>query len=471
MSTQGANLIAEERRADIYRLGVCGVIIAMGERVLEIRRTIRRAKETQDNNDYDSILQRDDDIRKSRAVCDILASQRLPFMVKEDRDDASSFAFPPISISSSKAKSAIQRIGSPSVTVASSSRSRLHARQKTRTSMSQSLVSMSSHAARTLEGKLQYVLELINKAKTDLDPSRLFFEAGVIFDELQVDERAAACLAKATRQSNAERIVDQIQLVNDVIYQRKVERMSPTVLPRFLAERAQLRSRLIFEESERQRLRARAANCELSRLYSLTSVRDLWKAHESLQASFLLCRSDIEHLELLKYFHALLCALSNDMNGQAEFKPSQQIMRASAGPMSDAHLQILQELELREPHIAEYQDWLGMRYTEKCMFEEAQHHYKTARDLRTVKPDKQTTLELWRKPVNQPTEASLAMQARIESNVSKHALLIYQNYEGDEETVRQQSLKKDLAWFSGKHNDMATIVYTPPPQGWTTQAK
>lgn len=443
----------------------------MSERTVKIRRTTDLAKETQDNHDYDSILQRDDDIRKSRAVCDILASQRLPFLVKEDRDDASSFALPPISVSSSKAKSAIQQIGSPSATVASSSRSRLHARQKTRTSMSQSLTSVSSHAARTLEGKLQYVLELINKAKADLDPSRLYFEAGVIFDELQVDERAAACLTKATRQSNAERIVDQIQLVNDAVYQRKVERMSPTVLPKFLAERAQLRSRLIFEESERQRLRARAANCELCRLYSLSTVRDLWKAHESLQAAFHLCRNDTEHLELLKYFHTLLCALSNDMNGRAEFESSQQILRGSAGPMSDAHLQILQELELREANIVEYQDWLGVRYTEKCMFAEAQHHYKRARDLRTIKPDKKTTLQLWRKPVNQLTDASLAIQAGIEANVNKHSLLVYQNYEGDEETVRQQSLQRDLAWFSGKHNDMATVVYTPPPQGWTTQAK
>jgi len=444
----------------------------MGERVLEIRRTTYHAKETQDNNDYDSILQRDSDIRKSRAVCDILASQRLPFLVKEDRDDASSFALPPISVSSTNPKSSIQRAGSPSsATVASSSRSRLNARHKTRTSMSQSLVSMSSHAARTLEGKLQYVLELINKAKTDLDPSRLYFEAGVIFDELQVDERAAACLTKATRQSNVERIVDQIQLVNDAVYQRKVERMSPIVRPKFLAERAELRMRLIFQETERQRLRARAANCELCRLYSLSSVRDLWKAHESLQAAFRLCRSDAEHIELLRYFHELLFALSNDMNGRAEFKPLQQIMRGSTGPMSDAHLQILQELGHREPQVPEYQEWLGVRYTEKCMFKEAQDHYKAARDLRTIKPDKQTTLELWRKPVNQPTDASLAIQAGIEANINKHTMLVYQNYEGDEETVRQQSLKKDLAWFSGKHNDMSTIVYTPPPQGWTTQAK
>lgn len=327
------------------------------------------------------------------------------------------------------------------------------------------------HENRTADGKLQYVLEQLNKVKTDLDPCKIYFEAGIIFYEMNVYERAVVCLEKSTRPSDAARIVDTQCLPNDVQYQRKVERMSPLVLPKFLAERQQLRDRLIFEESERQRLRVQAAHCELCRIRCLVpEVRDLWKAHAHIEQAFRLCHGAEEHYQALLYFHRLLSTFTTDvLKEHTEFQRSQQVVRASAGPLSDAHVTILLDLTQFEPTNHLYHDWLGRRYTEKCLFEEASHHYEQARALRQAKPQRDEVLQLWRKKPQESDDQAAEMAAAIHRNVHKAVLQTYQNYDGDIYELARRDAAKDLSHFPGKHDDMCTVLYTPPPQGWTGQ--
>lgn len=327
------------------------------------------------------------------------------------------------------------------------------------------------HENRTADGKLQYVLEQLNKVKTDLDPCKIYFEAGIIFYEMNVYERAVVCLEKSTRPSDAARIVDTLCLPNDVHYQRKVERMSPLVLPKFLAERQQLRDRLVFEESERQRLRVQAAHCELCRIRCLVpEVRDLWKAHAHIEQAFRLCHGPEEHYEALLYFHRLISTFTTDvLKEHTEFQRSQQVVRASAGPLSDAHVTILLDLTQFEPANYVYHEWLGRRYTEKCLFEEASHHYEQARALRQAKPQRDEVLQLWRKKPQESDDQAEAMAAAIHRNVHKAVLQTYQNYDGDIYELARRDAAKDLSHFPGKHDDMCTVLYTPPPQGWTGQ--
>lgn len=65
---------------------------------------------------------------------------------------------------------------------------------------------------------------------------------------------------------------------------------------------------------------------------------------------------------------------------QTPEKPEQclqeHILRASAGPLAEAHIVILRELLSLYPNKAEYAQYMGMRYAEKCDFEESHRYFQ-----------------------------------------------------------------------------------------------
>lgn len=210
-------------------------------------------------------------------------------------------------------------------------------------------VESSALSTRRMEAKLQDVLELMNKASQHVNPTKLMFEAAAVFDSLKMYDRAAYCYNKATICADAAAIVDTEVLPHDDKYKRKVERMSPSLLPGFLQNQALLRDQLIHDETERQRLRKVLAHFRLTRLYLLTNVKDLYKAHDHLTQAFLLCKGEQEHVEYLVHFHQLLVRYSNAMAGKADFSTYKQVLRSSAGPIADDHLTILLDLERVNP--------------------------------------------------------------------------------------------------------------------------
>ena len=189
---------------------------------------------------------------------------------------------------------------------------------------------------KALDRKLQHVLQLMEKAKDDVNPSACYYECGEVFYALDVFDRAAFCYENACNMSDSAKIIDTNILPNDLAYQRKIERMSPVMLPIFLKEREKNRQTYIYEESERQRLRKRSSHCLLSRIYlglcspliaeaigdtaigaaankkaSITAqlalaLRDLWKAQHHLREAFVCCKNEVEHNEMLSYFHGLI---------------------------------------------------------------------------------------------------------------------------------------------------------------------
>jgi tetratricopeptide (TPR) repeat protein len=182
-----------------------------------------------------------------------------------------------------------------------------------------------------LDSKLQHVVKLIEKAKTDVNPSAAYFESGEVFYKMEVFDRASKLFEKATVISDAEKIVDTNIMPQDLAYQRKLERMSPHMIPVFLSKRNKEREKYIFEESERQRLRKRSSHCILTRIYLGLSedinghlaavattaakspsaqlaleIRDLWRAQSNLQQAFVCCVDEQEHNEMLAFFHRLI---------------------------------------------------------------------------------------------------------------------------------------------------------------------
>jgi hypothetical protein len=154
--------------------------------------------------------------------------------------------------------------------------------------------------------RLSRVLKYITDAKEIIDSSRLYFEAAVNFQFMEMFERAAYCYRKSTLRVSAALVVDTYDLPEDEKYKRHLERMSKFQQPQFLRERAEYRDQLIFAEEERQRLRARESHFQLVRIHLLTDLVDLKRAHGDLAAAFRCCANDLEHRDMLLSMHVLL---------------------------------------------------------------------------------------------------------------------------------------------------------------------
>ena len=74
---------------------------------------------------------------------------------------------------------------------------------------------------------------------------------------------------------------------------RRLERLNANQRRCFLADREETRSRLVFEETERQRLRALVAHCQLVRMYLLSD--QVPQAHDNLRQCFHECANIVEH--------------------------------------------------------------------------------------------------------------------------------------------------------------------------------
>ena len=204
-----------------------------------------------------------------------------------------------------------------------------------------------------------------------------------------------------------------------------------------------LREQLIFEEEELQRIRAMLSHISLTRIHLLIDEHvDFTEAHKNIAKAFQCCASIDEHNDLLSSMHAMLKEFVSLK--RTEMSLSKQIVRHERGPIAEAHIgevddddhdgdgsvddgvdndcswlyiyiyivyfisslsilylillsfiAILLELESLYPQSADVHEWLGYRYTEKCDFEAARHHFKRLRDILEPVPCKEDTLLLW----------------------------------------------------------------------------
>jgi len=301
---------------------------------------------------------------------------------------------------------------------------------------------------------LNTALEYRKNAKDILDSSRLYFEAAILFDEINMPEHAIENFEKAVKRHNAALIVDTYDLPDSPILQRKIERMSTYHRIPFLKKRAEIREELIFAEEERQRLRAIVSNCQLFRLHLRHSQFN--QAYEKMNASFKDCSSTVEHSEVLWYSHNILKDFVN--SGIIEIPYFDQVEHSTGGPLAEAHIHILNELIEQDGTNPELFDYLGLRYAQRSEFEQSRLYYKRARELRDPQCDPDEMVERWKMRPDRITEE------KVFEAISKKYYLKYDNdLKVDEDTAAN---RQDYLTFNGLHQSSNTKLYIPPDQGW-----
>ena len=313
------------------------------------------------------------------------------------------------------------------------------------------------HKKQTENAMLVKAFDYTYDASKLLDPTRLLFEAACIYDEIGIVDKAAKNFLKCTIPCDPTAIVDGYDLIEDEGFQRRVERMADSHRVKFLDERRRLRTHLIHAEVERQRLRSLVSRGQLIRLYLLQD--DFPSAHEHLTEAFQQTASKAEHAELLCYAHSVLKEYSLKCFG--EYSKDQQLVRGSAGPLAEAHLNILHELLEEDARNADVLEWLGRRYAEKCNFDKSFKYYKRAADMRNPV---RTTVD---HRDGYLTRGDAVNEADFQRSINKsEALRFAMGAEESALALSDRATGGTYAWPQGMHKDSTVILYNPPPQGW-----
>jgi len=427
-------------------------------RTAKLRRRITAKQKLQDAVDYAHIVEKREGSQMALSIGDMASCGTIPLLNKErtqDRPRDGTSAFGKVQKVTEENSGIFKdlrglgpRTGHP----------QLQQQQTTSTRSKKQQQSKKSNAT-TTNDKLVAATEMARGARDILDSSRLFFEAAILFDEIGMLEKARKCFVKSTLRHDAGRIVDTYDLPENTEFKRKVERMSEGHRNAFLAQRAQLRTNLIAAEEERQRLRAMVSHCQLMRVNLL--LLDYESSHAALVSAFQTCVSSQEHSELLVYSHSVLKEFADKSFG--EFDRAQTIVRGSAGPLAEAHLNVLKELleeDARNPDVLE---WLGRRYAEKCDFETSSHFFKRARDIREPVRGAEDARNLW---LMRPQGVN---DVEVLAAISKHRVRSFaQDLDADEEKAAK---RVDFSAPEGCHAASSTILYLAPPQGWDRGSK
>ena len=310
-------------------------------RSLALRRQVAGAKSIQDATDFTTIVDLAERKRDALSVGDILDTGKVPLLLDEENESTLGMIVatqqqhrrnvPGFQRLSSESGSNILKTlhNLPRMKGPGTAADKLREQKEKHERMEKKEALMSDK-----NEKLVVAMTTMKNAKSILDPSRLLFDAGILFDEIGMLEKAMSCFTKATKLVNAAIIVDGYDLPESPEYLRKVSRMSERHKVILFAQRAELRGALITAEEERQRLRAMVSYCQLIRIHLL--MEDHETAHASLVAAFRTTVSAAEHSELLVYTHNILKEFSSKCFG--ELSKAQQVVRASAGPLAEVIL-------------------------------------------------------------------------------------------------------------------------------------
>ena len=354
-----------------------------------LRGSIISLKSTQNAKDFHAQSQHMDDRTNSLAIGDILDSEKVP-MLQQPENEPEGDDYMGL-IDSSVGRDNIDALNSSNIYKSLSQydpncseiylrnmeglRKRKGRPKKKKTGLAAELERQDEHKKKLVEA-----LELWEKARQigSVGSLTIYFAAGVIFDEIEMHEKAIDAFKRSARIIPAEIIVDTYMLPEDAVHLRKVERYSRKPLQDYLENRARMREKMIFDETERQRLCAIVAYAQLVRLFLI--VQKYPESQKALKMAFELSNQVREHSELLKYAHDIFKTTWEYSN--REVSRSYKIVNSSAGSIAESHLQILHELLEENSRDQDVLTWLGHRYTEKCEFEVAKDYYKRARDLK-----------------------------------------------------------------------------------------
>lgn len=320
-----------------------------------------------------------------------------------------------------------------------------------------------------------YLVLAINFMKLSqklIDSGRLQFEAGILFSQIQMHDRALICFKKAIKKANIELIVDTYDLPESVEYQRKVLHMSRFNLQDFLSQRNIKRQEYIELESSRHRLRQVISYCYNVQLYLIS--KDYDSACSSLRDAFHYCDPHSQdYYDVLLYMHSLFTDFSTFID--EELSPEQKLLQGTGGQLLEAHISVLHELraylqaETDKPPMAQGElaslkadvlSWLGRKYAQKSDFKSSQHYYEQVRLIQ----DRSSTFQEFC-AVN-----TLLPTARTSTSDSSLMKILIQtekkNLLTGFEKQASQERRRDYSVFGGRHQQASTRVYTIPSVGW-----
>ena len=446
-----------------------------GRRLL--RGSIISLKSTQNAKDFHEASRYLDDRTNSLAIGDIIDSAKVPMLQQPDSDE-----FFDSWINRNSVDALNSSVIYKSLSEYDPNCSEIYKRNMTglRKKPRKKLSGLVEELRRGEENKKKLVeaLELWEKARKigSVGSLTIYFAAGVIFDEIEMHEKAIECFKRSARIIPAEIIVDTYMLPDDAVHKRKVERYSRKPLQEYLEQRALRREKLIFDETERQRLCAIVAYAQLIRLYLI--VQRYPESQTALAAAFSLSNQAREHSELLKYAHDIFKSTWDHSN--REVSRSYKIVNGSSGSIAESHLQILHELLEENSRDIDILTWLGHRYTEKCEFEVARDYYKRARDLKINKADllnysrRGQSENSWSSRVMNSSRSkklslpSISNEANeFTSKVTIEKVNTHAGYSiGLEADSKVSETRADFTRFNKCREGSETVIYAPPEAGW-----
>jgi hypothetical protein len=269
---------------------------------ISVRRKIESAANAKALGDYELIMQTCDDIRNSFAVGDVFSSKSVPFLKSKNP--------PPISKSWQGGPILYYKQTDHSLKCQPAPRAK----------------KLSSAEATKIENtKLTNAFEMMKELKNTFDTGKIFFHVAATFEEIAmyvrikyIGHRWIICLkyrydraikfyTKAARIVPSDKYVDEELLPDTKEHRRKLERLGGPLLQKYVTNRAAERAALLLRENTHRRVRSIMAHCALFKLHVFASPdHDYLTAHFHLRQAFQTCVSEMEHNQLLYFFHAYL---------------------------------------------------------------------------------------------------------------------------------------------------------------------
>ena len=153
-------------------------------------------------------------------------------------------------------------------------------------------------------GKLSCAFDLLKNAVENIDPPRLYFQAGLLFDDVNVHDKAIQCFGRSVNQLN----IFDFKEKETASTIRKFQMMNCEQQRKLLINQELRRITYIKEEKERQQLRSIISHIKLVRLRII--IGDFLGSYNSLLAAFEQRITRDEHILVLQLMHIFLSEMS-----------------------------------------------------------------------------------------------------------------------------------------------------------------
>lgn len=426
------------------------------EKIISLRNGTKKSKEIQSRQDYTDEIKHLEGLCEIEAIGDIVVNKKVSVLDNAPKRKCQA------------SQSTINRIRNSSFQRAFDAMPKRIVAKKKNEIISFAVTEVNK------DSKLVDALALLRESREVPDPPRLYFEAGMLFDELNMSERALAALMKSTRNIPPDAVVTMYDLPITPAYLRKIRVMSKFQEEDLKRKREELRISFVAVEYERQRLRGILAYCHGMRLH--LDFENYDEAYRCMNEAFLLAKEGDETIELLWYFHFLMLDFWDQTKSQ--LTGSEKLLRDTGGPIAEAHIHVLLQLLELEPKNTDLMNLLGHRYGQCFNFALSTRYYTMAR-LNTLHASGQLDMLDLDGPdpegaaVVVASRRRIAAKAKVDKELTQNLSKVVRiNYHVDNEIDEAKRVnREDFCSFHGRHLGSSVLLYTAPNLGWEKDAE